>query len=506
MKKFLSLLAMAAFVIACPAQLPTKAWQIFYSYDSESNETNVALRIDANGNIYQLIGSENYLGGIAYSHPVIRKLDASGNQVWTYVYTNNGTYNTHFTTMDIDAAGNVYVGGYETIGTQNPSFFAVIAKLDANGLLSWKKTFDGTLVESRAQQVLCDTSINVYVSGYTIDTGFHGVQLLEKLDSAGNIVWQKPYLCLSYWNTGSLFFNSNKDIISGCSDSLIAFSANDGSVLWASDTSRFIYNGPVIALDKQDNVLTLSWMGNNYELQKLNPQGDVLWTIDSLNHAAGFGDWQMQLLIDDNNDIYASGVNQGWTNDTPHVYKISEQGIVLWDAMLAYDPVASVFSHGHLFTAGNAISWSNYTTAIYRINPMDGNTDWMITEGDSINNRYADLLEADAAGNLIFASRHSASDGYNNVAVAKYVSTLAVPKIEGVNETLKVYPNPGKGIFNISLTEGLIGEIMQLTDIQGKILFEQKMAAQQQHIDMRDFANGMYFIKVGNAVSRLIKQ
>ena len=71
-----------------------------------------------------------------------------------------------------------------------------------------------------------------------------------------------------------------------------------------------------------------------------------------------------------------------------------------------------------------------------------------------------------------------------------------------------VYPNPTQGMITVTVGENsLIGTLAVVMDVNGRILQQTKIAAQSQSIDIKNFSNGTYFIRLQNKeVLRIIKQ
>lgn len=63
--------------------------------------------------------------------------------------------------------------------------------------------------------------------------------------------------------------------------------------------------------------------------------------------------------------------------------------------------------------------------------------------------------------------------------------------------SLKYYPNPTSGIFNISHANDQIQDV-RVINLQGQLLFERKYAGQQVTVDLSGFPAGMYLININN--------
>jgi hypothetical protein len=80
------------------------------------------------------------------------------------------------------------------------------------------------------------------------------------------------------------------------------------------------------------------------------------------------------------------------------------------------------------------------------------------------------------------------------------------------NENIYVYPNPSKGIFNISLGN-LKPETIEVYDVMGKLIMKKNAISVtnfQTSIDLSAVAQGIYFIKISangqNSVKRIVKE
>lgn len=88
-----------------------------------------------------------------------------------------------------------------------------------------------------------------------------------------------------------------------------------------------------------------------------------------------------------------------------------------------------------------------------------------------------------------------------------YFQTLGVPGVEP-DKSISVYPNPTKGIINISCSNSI--KSVQLFDIQGRLLQTNLVNENQTTLNISNNSNGIYFIKVisdkGIAVQKIVKE
>ncbi|MCX8473106.1 MAG: T9SS type A sorting domain-containing protein, partial [Sediminibacterium sp.] len=103
------------------------------------------------------------------------------------------------------------------------------------------------------------------------------------------------------------------------------------------------------------------------------------------------------------------------------------------------------------------------------------------------------------------------SKGLNKVSVVSDQECLGIYSEEiVVNDELKAYPNPTKGKLIIELgeqTEKLSVEVM-VSDMNGMEVIQQQVTVENGNkinIDLSTLKSGVYLIKVGNKLVRVIK-
>lgn len=96
------------------------------------------------------------------------------------------------------------------------------------------------------------------------------------------------------------------------------------------------------------------------------------------------------------------------------------------------------------------------------------------------------VMETDVAANSLLTQGFQQSQ----------MSSVAVNKIADETD-ISVYPNPVSDlvVINIRSTENSILKA-ELTDVLGKMFFQDKLLQQITTIDMRTFADGLYFLKL----------
>ena len=93
-------------------------------------------------------------------------------------------------------------------------------------------------------------------------------------------------------------------------------------------------------------------------------------------------------------------------------------------------------------------------------------------------------------------------DGCSNMQQVKVVvdtcSRLAVNSVACSSGYLKIYPNPGSGIFNIELPQGQNIASVSVRDVLGNVILNRTLdnnSTALQQFDLNDFATGVYYVR-----------
>jgi len=136
---------------------------------------------------YVVTGNHSPFYAMAPSQLVVLKLDASGNTMWEKMYgggDGEGGRSIHQT-----ADGGYIVTGFtRSYGAGDKDLW--VLKLDSCGTIMWQKAYGGSNYEEGYE--IHQTSDGGYILTGSSEAGANDVWLL-KLDSTGNINWQKTY-------------------------------------------------------------------------------------------------------------------------------------------------------------------------------------------------------------------------------------------------------------------------------------------------------------------------
>ncbi len=223
----------------------------------------------------QQLGWASYFGGTSDEYGFSVACDKSGN---VYI-SGNATSSSHIASI------GAYQATYGGIGD------AFLAKFNSSGTLQWATYFGGGGID-QANSIACDTSGNVYITGYTNSTtGIATAQayqatkggsstdrdaFLAKFSSSGNLLWATYFgggsddeaegvSCDVYGNvyitgmtqstSGIATSGSYQSSMGGAQDVFVAKFNGNGQIKWASYYGgTYAEKGDAIACDGAGNV------------------------------------------------------------------------------------------------------------------------------------------------------------------------------------------------------------------------------------------------------------
>jgi len=419
-----------------------EAWvRHFGSGLAPSEDRATAMAVDASGNVYVTGYSTKVPFGIDY---FTVKYDASGNEVWAIRY-DAGVHDVA-TAIAVDGEGNVYVTGYSVVGSGTWTDYATI-KYNASGVQEWAARYNGTGgYEDRATAIAVDGAGNVYVTGGSYGSGTYVDYATIKYTASGIQQWAARYngpgndfdiaTAIAVDAAGNVYV-TGYSYDSGTYDDYATIKYNASGVeQWAAR-----YNGPgndfdiatAIAVDAAGNVYVTGWSYgsgtyNDYATIKYNTSGIEQW-VAYYNGPGNGWEYAAAIAVDAGGNVYVTG----WSSGSGTVYdyatiKYNASGVQQWVARyngpgndwdmgiaITVDDVGNVYVTGYSVGSG-----TSYDCATIKYN-ASGVQQWVARYNGPGNGwDEAGAIAVDAAGNVYVTGWSYGSGTYNDYATIKY--------------------------------------------------------------------------------------
>jgi len=168
-------------------------------------------------------------------------------------------------------------------------------------------------------------------------------------------------------------------------------------------------------------------------------------------------------------------------------YTFSYKGFIAWDWIYVY---------GRVFDASDNSEIAE--TFIYKRDTLETSVDFIAPESGSIEIRFHKW--ADSPGRA----------GIDDVTLVEKAGgdPTSVPQLDdySLNSGIHVYPNPSTGVFNLNVTDDLIGKNYQVYDIIGNIVFDGIIMSNDCPIDLTGMKSGIYIVSLISQNQRITKK
>ncbi|MEJ5050662.1 T9SS type A sorting domain-containing protein [Chryseobacterium culicis] len=425
----------------------------------------------------------------------IVKMNSSGNIQWQKSLGGSNHDNAQSIQQTTD-------GGYIVAGTSNSNDGDVtgnhgnddywVVKLDSNGNIQWQKSLGGS--NSDTAQSIQQTADGGYIvagSSHSNDGDVSGNQggqdyWVVKLDSTGNIQWQKS------------LGGSDSDQLSSIQQT------SDGGYIIAGTTVS------------TDGHITVSYGNNDFWVVKLDASGNIQWEKTLGNLADNMG-YSVQQTFDGGYIAASTSYDlSNIENGLPDywIIKLNSTGVIQWEKYLGgglHDNAITIrqtpdwdYIVGGWTASNNGQVTGNHGNLDWWIVKLDpnGNLKWEKTLGGS-DFEYLNSVELTNDNGYIISGSTLSTDGDvtgNHGLMDAWVVKLS-PEQLGISESQKtvqpnLYPNPAKDFF---YADHLPQESsIDIIDMSGRKIFSQKYHEKKIKINTNTFSEGIYMVQIKN--------
>jgi hypothetical protein len=375
---------------------PALAWQRAYNGPPDQGDEAVSIAVDTAGNSY-VTGSAF---GIGNTFDIVTiKYSPTGQQLWVQTYSGTANDNDQGKKLVLDDSANVYVIGYsKNSGTQSD---ITTIKYNTAGVQQWARLYNGAFNgPDEGASIAVDNNGNVFVTGY------------------------ETTATLSYFDMVTIMYNAGGtqqwvDIYNG------AGSANDVGVDIVNDGAGNTY---VVGTS---DTMYMSAPNNDIVLLKYNNAGTRVWRRVYASPTYSY-DIARAMCLDRNGNILICGYG-GLANQGNNYYtlKYSPAGVNLWTQFYNYstntyeqpwDIIAD--SLGNVIVTGQGITnasapFNDYVTVKYS---SGGAFQWASRyNGPGNTHDYAFGVALDDSLNIyVTGISKGTSSTLNDIATVKY--------------------------------------------------------------------------------------
>ncbi len=430
-----------------------------YGIDSLYEQGSAVVQADDSG--YYVAGYKWINGGYTVLGSLLRT-DKYGNEVWTKYYSVTGVSSLQLDHLIWTSDGNIVMTGQAYYNVND--FDAYLAKVDTAGNLLWEKLYGG-LYRQRGSCVQETFDKGLVICGYTDSmTAMPPALYVIRTDSLGDSLWTK-----SYFNGMEHFGYA----IQQMSDSGFAIA---GSIKVTSNAPSTAY------------------------IVRINKNGDTLWTnpIEQLATVSAAYD----LVVTPNDHIVFTGsIMLAGPCDKPILAELDGAGGIVWNEQYNDGPCGSSYALVKTTDGGYVLGGRDSVGDFYIIKVDNVGAQQWFTKVDTTYSDWSyDIAQTSDGGYIIAGASVHDSTNWSNTALVKLdangvLSTTQVAA--NVNSGFVIYPNPGKDVMYIDNKTNNKLLSVQLYDFTGKLVRNYTGACSS--VDVSELSRGMYLLQLSTA-------
>jgi hypothetical protein len=316
-----------------------------YSWGGSGSESVTSVTNSVDGTYVMVGSSESF--GVNGPNAIITKFNLDGTNEWSKVFGQNGS--TSFESVIQTSDGGYAVAGSYTDGDGNTGFY--VAKLTSNGALSWDKTWFGDYSYDIARSIIQTSDGGYAIAGAyyiydDINDSTQGDAYIAKLDSGGNISWDKTWGGDYDDSAGSIVQTSDGDYaITGTTnsfgdengDAFLAKFTSAGALSWDYKWGGVNYDEALSMAEDEDGNLAITGVTYSFNdtdngdsfIAKFASDGSMAW---DKTWGSPYSDYGRSVILVEDGNFAISGNNRLQTEYSAraNITKFNSNGDITW--------------------------------------------------------------------------------------------------------------------------------------------------------------------------------
>jgi len=449
-----------------------------------------------------------------------------------HLYTFGGNNNDNAEEIEATVDGGYIVIG-ATSSNSSGNTDAYLLKIDSLCNYEWSQALGGTnndwgysIKQTFDNGFIIATSSNSYSNG-----GYDAV--LMKRDSLGNYVWKKTYggedwdfaySVIQTYDSGYVFCGETYNNSNGYSDVYIVKTNPIGDTLWTRSYGGSLIDKGNSVIETSDSNIVVAGVTNTVSdssqvyILKLTPNGTLLW--DSI-YGGSFYDVANSIIETTNGNYVINGTTTSFnmSNDLDYyLIRTDKDGVPIWENFfgsvgdeVAYDlyedSLGKFVNVGYTEAAGGGMK----DAQLFLITSSGGWGSLGPTYGNFTDESIKSFTVGKNGNYCMAGFTNSYGNGLNDVLiirldtlylgqdtnVANNIDIIPLTITENNEKSIfSIYPNPTKDYIIVNINELNTTFNFILSDINGRIIKNQRLINQNSIISLTEVNKGVYFYSI----------
>ena len=319
-----------------------------------------------------------------------------------------------------------------------------------------------------------------------------------------------PYPVLAFDHSNQLYLAYENTGI----DQNITVKKFDGSQwnIVGAPFAAYLASYLAMAIDTAGNPNVLYQDYSNNKLASVMKYNGVQWVnVGSADFSQGGAISATSMAIDKNNNVYVSfnepdsfaGANGGAA--IVEEYNGSDWAVI---GSTSLPNRNTTYNYMTLDPFGTPyLSWENAEQGFAGMVVLKlVDTIWqLVGQPEFTTSEYFSMITTDAQG-VPYVAYGCNNDG-GKTMVKKFEGTTAITEV--ASPPIDIYPNPSAGLWQLTVSDAMIGSIAEVFDGTGQLVFTSQIRNTQSAINIPNLANGIYELRITgqgySVVKKLVK-